>query len=248
MLFDAANPSTRPYTERSSNRMVQVSQGLAKILKLRVYGATRPGLLCTVEVTAGAGQASRVTKTVSVEFGAYAVPALHALCRAVQLIINLSTEPGVVSAHWGGDRSWIGSFSKAKARCRCKRSRTGDGQTYDEMGPNVLIAGHDRDRGVAFLPPFLSKHGPDVPLNIHAHQEPIPGVKVDQWDYASLKRMAMQFGQVYGIDREGLLYPGGVVQPGLGRPASEVFASRGPGRPSWASIYRHAGWDAAPSR
>lgn len=69
----------------------------------------------------------------------------------------------------------------------------------------------------------------NVPLKLQAHQEPIPGSQVDQWEYATLKQMAMQFGQLYGIDRDGLLYPGGVIRPGLGRPASEVFASRGPG-------------------
>ena len=41
--------------------------------------------------------------------------------------------------------------------------------------------------------------------------------------------MAKQFGGYYGMDREGLLYPGGVIQPGMGRPAAELFASTGPG-------------------
>ena len=70
---------------------------------------------------------------------------------------------------------------------------------------------------------------PGIPLNLLTHQEPVPGIKVDQWDYDTLKRMARQFGQYYGMDREGLLYAGGVIQPGLGRPAAEVFASKGPG-------------------
>lgn len=103
------------------------------------------------------------------------------------------------------------------------------GQAYEEMGQRADRWLTIRIGGEAFFATLPLEAWPDVPLNIHAHQEPIPGVKVDQWDYASLKRVAMQFGQVYGIDREGLLYPGGVLQPGLGRPASEVFASRGPG-------------------
>ena len=45
----------------------------------------------------------------------------------------------------------------------------------------------------------------------------------------ALKRMSKQFGRYYGMDREGLLYPGGLIQPGLGRPAAEVFASTGLG-------------------
>ena len=78
VLFDAANPQQDQLLNDPQTGWFRSLKGLAKILKLRVYGATRPGLLCTVEVTAGAGHASRVTKTLSIEFGAYAVPALHA--------------------------------------------------------------------------------------------------------------------------------------------------------------------------
>ena len=125
--FRCSQSSTRPILNDPQTGWFK-SPGLAKILKLRVYGATRPGLLCTVEVTAGAGQASRVTKTVSVEFGAYAVPALHAPLQSGAVGHQpVEANPGVVSAHWGGDRSWIGSFPKAKRDAGAKRSRTGDG-------------------------------------------------------------------------------------------------------------------------
>ncbi len=78
VVFDAANPQHDRLLNDPQTGWFKSLKGLSRILKLRVYGATRPGLLCTVEVTAGAGRASRVTKTLSVEFGAYAIPALHA--------------------------------------------------------------------------------------------------------------------------------------------------------------------------
>ena len=123
--------------------------------------------------------------------------------------------PGVVSAHWG-EVIVRGSahFPKPSEMPVQSALAPVTGQAYDEMGPRADRWLTIRIGGEAFFATLPLEAWPDVPLNIHAHQEPIPGVKVDQWDYASLKRVAMQFGQVYGIDREGLLYPGGVVQPG----------------------------------
>lgn len=231
MVFDATNPQHDRLLNDPQTGWFKSLKGLARILKLRVYGATRPGLLCTVEVTAGAGQAARVTKTSSVEFGAYAVPALHAPLQSGALGSQFSElSAGVVFAHWG-EMIVRGPAHFPKPSEMPVKSALAPvtGQTYDEMGQrtdrwlNIKIGG---DARFAQLP---LEAWADVPLNLQAHQEPIPGIQVDQWEYATLKRMAMQFGQLYGIDRDGLLYPGGVIQPGLGRPASEVFASRGPG-------------------
>ena len=103
------------------------------------------------------------------------------------------------------------------------------GQAYGEMT-------HREDRwldmqvgGEAFFAQLPAAAWPGIPSNVHVHQEPVPGIKVDQWDYDTLKRMSKQLGRYYGIDREGLLYPGGLIQAGLGHPAAEVFASTGPG-------------------
>lgn len=231
LVFDAANPQHDFLLNDPQTGWFKSLKGLAKILKLRVYGATRPGLLCTVEVTAGAGHAARVTKTVSVEFGAYAVPALHAPLQSGALGHQLGESSlGVVFAHWG-EMIVRGPAQFPKPSEVPVKSALAPvtGQAYGEMGQridrwlNIKIGGEAR---FAQLP---AEAWPDVPLNVQVHQEPIPGVQVDQWEYAALKRMAMQFGQWYGIDRDGLLYPGGVIQPGLGRPASEVFASKGPG-------------------
>lgn len=102
MVFDAANLQHDRLLNDPQTGWFKSMKGLAKILKLRVYGATRPGLLCTVEVTAGAGPASRVTKTLSMEFGAYAVPALHAPLQSGALgSESVQSRSGSVFAHWG---------------------------------------------------------------------------------------------------------------------------------------------------
>ena len=102
VVFDAAHAQHDRLMNDPQTGWFKSLKGLARILKLRVYGATRPGLLCTVEVTAGAGHTSRVTKTVSVEFGAYAVPALHAPIQG-GTVGNESapSSAGSVFAHWG---------------------------------------------------------------------------------------------------------------------------------------------------
>ncbi len=231
VVFDAGNPQHDRLLNDPQTGWFKSLKGLARILKLRVYGATRPGLLCTVEVTAGAGQASRVTKTLSVEFGAYAVPALHAPLQSGSLgSESVPSRPASVFAHWGEMVVRGQAYFPRPEEMPVKSGLAPvTGQAYREMS-------HREDRwlnirlgGDAFFAQLPVEAWPGIPLNVHAHQEPVPGIKVDQWEYARLKRMAMQFGRYYGIDREGLLYPGGVIQSGLGHPAAEVFASKGPG-------------------
>lgn len=231
VLFDATNPQQDRLLNDPQTGWFRSLKGLAKILKLRIYGATRPGLLCTVEVTAGADHASRVTKTLSVEFGAYAVPALHAPIQGGALgSESVLSQPGSVTAHWGDMVVRGQAYFPRPDQLPLKSGLAAvTGQAYDEMV-------HREDRwldiwlgGEAFFTQIPAGASSGIPLNVHLRQEPVPGIKMDQWDYEALKRMAKQFGRYYGMDREGLLYPGGVIQPGLGHPATEVFASKGPG-------------------
>ncbi len=231
MVFDAANPQHDVLLNDPQTGMFKSLKGLARILKLRVYGAARPGLLCTVDVTAGAGHDSRVTKTLSVEFGAYAIPALHAPLQSGTLgSESAQARSGAVLVHWGDMMVRGQAYFPRPEELPTKSGLTSvTGQAYGEMT-------HREDRwldvqlgGEAFFAQLPAAAWSGIPLNVHAHQEPVPGIKLDRWDYDALKRMSKQFGRYYGMDREGLLYPGGLIQTGLGRPAAEVFASTGPG-------------------
>jgi hypothetical protein len=231
MVFDAANPQHDVLLNDPQTGMFKSLKGLARILKLRVYGAARPGLLCTVEVTAGAGHDFRVTKTLSVEFGAYAIPALHAPLQSGTLgSESAQARSGAVLVHWGDMMVRGQAYFPRPEELPTKSGLTSvTGQAYGEMT-------HREDRwldvqlgGEAFFAQLPAAAWSGIPLNVHAHQEPVPGIKLDRWDYDTLKRMSKQFGRYYGMDREGLLYPGGLIQTGLGRPAAEVFASTGPG-------------------
>ncbi|MDR4478382.1 MAG: hypothetical protein R3B37_01355 [Nitrospira sp.] len=231
VVFDAANPQHDRLLNDPQTGWFKSLKGLARILKLRVYGATRPGLLCTVEVTAGAGHASRVTKTLSVEFGAYAVPALHAPIQSGMLgSESAQSRSNSVFAHWGDLVVRGAAYFPRLEEVPVKSGLAPiTGQAYVEMT-------HREDRwlnirlgGAAYFAQLPAEAWSGIPLSLHPHQDPVPGIKADQWDYDTLKRMAKQFGQYYGMDREGLLYAGGLIQPGLGHPAAEVFASQGPG-------------------
>lgn len=48
---------------------------------------------------------------------------------------------------------------------------------------------------------------------------------MDVWPYEELKRMAKQHGRYVAIDREGLLYPQGIVTPGQGVSADQFLRS-----------------------
>lgn len=231
MVFDAANPQHDVLLNDPQTGMFKSLKGLARILKLRVYGAARPGLLCTVDVTAGAGHGSRVTKTLSIDLGAYAIPALHAPLQSGTLgSESAQARSGAVLVHWGDLMVRGQAYFPRPDELPTKSGLASvTGQAYDEMT-------HREDRwldvqlgGEAFFAQLPAAAWSGIPLNVHAHQEPVPGIKLDLWDYDVLKRMSKQFGRYYGMDREGLLYPGGLIQTGLGRPAAEVFASTGPG-------------------
>jgi hypothetical protein len=61
--------------------------------------------------------------------------------------------------------------------------------------------------------------------NIHQQQTPIPGLRVDQWEYETVKKAAKRHGSYFAIDREGFLYPEGIVQPGRGLSPDVVLRS-----------------------
>ena len=183
LVFDAANIQHDRLLNDPQTGWFKSLKGLAKILKLRVYGATRPGLLCTVEVTAGAGPASRVTKTLSMEFGAYAIPALHAPLQSGALGSEaVQSRAGAVFAHWGEmvvrDRAY---FPRPEDVPIKSGMAPVTGQAYDEMGQREDRWLTIRLGGDAFFAQLPVEAWSGVPLNVHAHQEPVPGIKVDQW-------------------------------------------------------------------
>jgi len=77
----------------------------------------------------------------------------------------------------------------------------------------------------------LSAPGPagGIPANVYPRQDPFPGLQEDRWDYEAMKKQALLYGSYYALERDGLLYQNGRVEPGLGRTADEVFGSEAAG-------------------
>ena len=93
----------------------------------------------------------------------------------------------------------------------------------------------DDPAGDAFGP-NLAEAWSGVPLNVHPHQEPVPASKVDQWEYATWKRMAMQFGRVWDRSR-GLLWRAASFRPAWGVLHPRCLPSTG--RSSWTCVCGH---------
>jgi hypothetical protein len=105
------------------------------------------------------------------------------------------------------------------------------GQRYDEMTSREdrwTAAWVGGDVQVTEPPPGQTAT-PILSSHVHPQQHPIPGVRFDRWGYDLLKRVAMRHGAYYAIDKEGLLYPEGVVNPGRGISPDQVFRSKSVG-------------------
>ncbi len=100
------------------------------------------------------------------------------------------------------------------------------GQAYDEMAQREDRWMEGWIGGAVQVTHVPSEQIPSFPSNLHMGQSPIPGISLDQWPYEHIKRVAKRFGRYFAIDREGLLYPQGIVEPGRGISPDEVFRSQ----------------------
>lgn len=223
LVYDAANPADHRLLNDPSQGWFRALSPVGRIRKLAVYGATSPGLLCTVEVTA---ETTKVMRTVSLQLGARAVPPIRAAVRIGNRDpVQATGTPLPIFVHWGdlvvhGDVQ-LGAAHEVPVKTGLASVT---GQSYAE-----LI--HREDRwldilvgGAALFTPVAS--GPvAVPSNVYVHQEPAPGLRQDQWEYQTMKEQALRDGTYYARGPDGLLYRQGRIEPGLGLTAGEAFRS-----------------------
>ena len=229
--FHTENPSENQILNDPETGMFRVMQHLGHVEELKMYAPSNPGLLCTVDATVATHTNPPVRQSVSLQLGAMDLPPLRA---AVQVGTHLGVfQPGSessVSVHWGDLKVGEDLILKQGGDIPTHSVLAAvTGQGYDETG-------HREDRwmeawigGNVQITQPPSDQTTSLPHNLHEGQNPIPGVRLDQWNYEHLKRLAKRFGRYFGIDREGLLYPYGVVEPGRGLSADEVLRSQAPG-------------------
>ena len=227
ILLDAANQADNQVLNDSPSGFSSALGGIGKILKLKVYGPLQPGLLSTVEATATTDDHRPVTRTVQLQLGAVSIPAVRAAVQVGQTLGAM--HPGgesPVMVHWG-DQRVLGDLTVQRVEDLVIKSAAASitGQSYDQM----LYA---QDRWTEYWiggtvsvisPPPGQGANPSLSENVHLHQYPTPGVRLDQWDYDSLKKIALRWGTYYRLDRTGQLHPLGALDSDQGiRPADAL--------------------------
>ena len=230
ILLDAENEADNQVLNDSSTGFARAMGGLGRIRNLKVYGPLQPGLLSTVEVTATTVDHRPFTRTVQLQLGAVSIPAVRAAVQVGQALgaMHPGSESPVL-VHWG-DQRVLGDLTVQRVEDLALKSAAASitGQSYDQM----LYA---QDRWTEYWiggtvsvisPPPGQDANPSLPDNVHVHQYPTPGVRLDQWDYDSLKKIAMRWGTYYRLDRNGRLHPLGALDSDQGIKPADALESR----------------------
>jgi hypothetical protein len=230
IMLDAANQADNQTLNDPPGGFSNALGGLGRILKMKVYGPLQPGLLSTVEVTATTVDHRPVARTVQLQLGALSIPAIRAAVQVGQILGAM--QPGgesPVMVHWG-DQRVLGDLAVQRVEDLVLKSTAAPvtGQSYDQM----LYA---QDRWTeywiggtvsVFSPPPGQGANPPLPENVHLHQYPTPGVRLDQWDYDSLKKIALRWGTYYRLDRVGRLHPQGASDSDQGITPADALESQ----------------------
>jgi hypothetical protein len=224
VILDAAHPEDDRLLNDPQQGWFHSLAPLGRVLKLKVYGPARPGLLCTIEAMARSGGVSR---TVSVELGARSIPPLRS---GVLLRMNdpnglpRSDAPLPVRLHWG-DLTARGDLNlglRAEIPMKTDLAPTGDQSYADMQAPedrwlDFWLGGNAR----------MDSHVVDpsrLPMHVHSNREPSPGLEGHQWNYETMKRQALLYGSYYVPDATGLLRLNGMIDATALTP-TEVFRS-----------------------
>jgi hypothetical protein len=224
LLLDASRPDDNQLLNHPEKGWFRSLGALGRVLRLKVYGPVRPGLLCTVEVTASAGGISR---TSTVQLGARTIPALRAgvQLRTGPTSASVGELPIQALVHWG-DLKVGGDANLGKRNeipIKTSLAPVGE-QPYADM-----VKAEDRwvdvwVGGQALLT-VTGGELPSLPENVHVNREPSPGLALDHWDYETMKRQALLYGSYYVPDENGLLYRNGIMESGQGLTPTDVLAS-----------------------
>ena len=230
IMLDATNQADNQTLNDSPSGFSSALGGLGRILKVKVYGPLQPGLLSTVEVTATTVDRRPVTRTVQLQLGAVKIPAVRAAVQVGQTLGAM--QPGgesPVMVHWG-DQRVLGDLAVQRVEdLALKRTEAPvTGQSYGEM----LYA---QDRWTEYwiggtvsviAPPPGESANPPLPDNVHLQQDPMPGVRLDQWDYDSIKEIALRWGTYYRLDHAGQLHPQGASDSDQGITPTDALESQ----------------------
>ena len=230
VFLSASNPADDQVLNQAPNGLLTSVRGLGRMLSVKLYGPLQQGLLGTLEVTATTVDSRPVARTVQLQLGALSIPAVRA---AVQVGQSLGTlQPGgesPVLVHWG-DQRVTGDLSVKRVEDLVIKSSAAPltSQSYDQM-----IQAQDRwteywigGAVTVTSPPPGQGANPPLPENVHLNQYPTPGMRLDQWDYDSLKKIALRWGTYYRLDQFGQLHPQGAPDSDQGVTTTAALESQ----------------------
>jgi hypothetical protein len=210
ILLDAANQADNQVLNGSPSGFSSALGGIGQILKLKVYGPLQPGLLSTVEVTAATVDHRPIARTVQLQLGAVSIPPVRAAVQVGQALGVM--QPGgesPVMVHWG-DQRILGDLTVQRIEDLVPKSAAAPitGQSYGQMLSAQDCWTEYWVGGIVSVisPPPGQGTNPPLPENVHLHQYPTPGMRLDQWDYDSVKKIALRWGTYYRLDRGGQLH------------------------------------------
>ena len=236
----AAQPDVNLAAENSSDNrilndpevgMFRAMHDLGQVEELKVYAPLNPGLLCTIEATIATHATPSVKQSVVLQLGALHLRPLSAAVQVTQHLggFQLGHE-SPVRVHWGDVRVGEDLVLNHEQDVPVKSAIASitalgydEATQHEDRWTEVWVGGQVR----VTQPSPEQAHA--LSSNIHEKQNPVPGVRLDQWAYDDLKQMAKRFGRYFAIDRDGLLYPQGTIEAGRGLSPDEVLTSRVPG-------------------
>lgn len=224
LLYDAARPGDDRLLNDPVDGWFRSLHSLGRIQTLKVYGPTRPGLLCSVEVAANA---KHHTRTVALQLGALSMPPLYAGVQVGNSGVGLTSDVAVpIWVHWGD--------LKAKGNVQLGRREDVPAKTglapITEQSYADMASKEDRwlsiwTGGDALFTPS-SVGSTMLPANVYPRRDPFPGLHQNVWPYEVLKKHAIQHGSYYTRDTSGLLYRNGAIGSSQGLTVEQVFRSQ----------------------
>ncbi len=231
LRLSGGNPVEDSMLNDTEVGMARGIQHLGSIEELKVYAPSNPGLLCTIDATVKTSADPPVRQSVRMQLGVLDLPPLRAAVQVGQALgrAQIGNESSV-STHWG-DLKVVENLVLHRVEDIPLKSAVAPvtNQSYDETTQREDRWVEAWVGGTIQLTQASTGSVPTFPSNVHQSQNPIPGLRLDQWNYEQVKRIAKRFGQYYGIDRDGLLYAQGIVETGRGLSPDDVFRSQMPG-------------------
>ena len=217
--YDAARPEDDRFLNDQRTGAFRALAGLGRMTRLRLYGPAHPEGFTTVEVTAESKRGVR--QTVSVELGATRIPPVRAAVQAGPFPASAGSPR--VFAHWG-DIRLAGDAHLGPSDQFPRKSDQAHVTCLGYEDPGAFLEDRWMEGWIGGTPQFEDP-GAVLPPNVHANQDPVPGLPPSPWEYRKFKELAIRFGTYYVPDREGRLYRDGNMDQALAQSPAAVFGS-----------------------